>query len=110
MLGGNVLFLGRDTVEQSRSRCPLQVRKAVWRGGMVGSLLHCRYIEAAAKLGHMQEVERVVRESQYYDPVKVKDFLKEAKLQDPRPLIYVCDMHGYVEELTDYLYSNNLMK
>ncbi|KAF4687757.1 hypothetical protein FOZ60_003512 [Perkinsus olseni] len=72
--------------------------------------VHFKYIEAAAKLGHMQEVERVVRESQYYDPVKVKDFLKEAKLQDPRPLIYVCDMHGYVEELTDYLYSNNLMK
>ncbi|EER09027.1 clathrin heavy chain, putative, partial [Perkinsus marinus ATCC 50983] len=83
-------------------------------GGILSSSqdpdVHFKYIEAAAKLGHMQEVERVVRESQYYDPVKVKDFLKEAKLQDPRPLIYVCDMHGYVEELTDYLYSNNLMK
>lgn len=57
-----------------------------------------------------QEVERVCRESQYYDPVKVKDFLKETKLADPRPLIYVCDLHGYVPELAGYLYKNNLMK
>ena len=34
----------------------------------------------------MQEVERVCRESTSYDPKVVKDFLKEAKLPDPRPL------------------------
>merc|ERR550514_2552276 len=45
--------------------------------------VHLKYIQAAAKLGHMQEVERVCRESQVYDPILVKDFLKEAKLQDP---------------------------
>jgi len=42
--------------------------------------------------------------------VRVKDFLKEAKLPDPRPLIYVCDLHKFVGELTDYLYKNSLMK
>lgn len=69
-----------------------------------------KYIQAAARMGNMQEVERVCRESQNYDPVKVKDFLKGEKLPDPRPLIYVCDLNGFVEELTTYLYQNQLMK
>eukprot|EP00931_Biecheleriopsis_adriatica_P100318 TRINITY_DN7555_c0_g2_i1.p1 TRINITY_DN7555_c0_g2~~TRINITY_DN7555_c0_g2_i1.p1 ORF type:complete len:1123 (+),score=330.73 TRINITY_DN7555_c0_g2_i1:152-3370(+) len=72
--------------------------------------VHFRYIRAASRCGNMQEVERVCRESTCYDPVVVKDFLKEAKLPDPRPLIYVCDLHNHVEELTDYLYKNSLMK
>lgn len=38
--------------------------------------VHFKYIEAAAKLNHTQEVERVCRESKCYEPVRVKDFLK----------------------------------
>jgi len=72
--------------------------------------VHFKYIVAASRVGNMQEVERVCRESTVYNPVAVKDFLKDAKLPDPRPLIYVCDLHDYVEELTDYLYKNSLMK
>jgi hypothetical protein len=34
----------------------------------------------------------------------------DAKLADPKPLIYVCDRHGFIEEMTGYLYSNNLKK
>lgn len=83
-------------------------------GGILASSsdpeVHFKYIEAASRLGHVQEVERICRESKVYDPVRVKDFLKSAKLPDPRPLIYVCDLHGFVEELTSYLYKNNLMK
>jgi clathrin heavy chain len=83
-------------------------------GGILASStdpeVHFKYIEAASRLGHVQEVERVCRESKHYDAVRVKDFLKSAKLPDPRPLIYVCDLHGYIEELTGYLYKNNLMK
>ncbi|KAL4108292.1 hypothetical protein PRIC1_000010 [Phytophthora ramorum] len=72
--------------------------------------LHFKYIEAATKMGQFKEVERVCRDSSVYEPVKVKEFLKESKLQDPRPLIHVCDRYDFVEELTQYLYSNNLMK
>mmetsp|Transcript_25740 Transcript_25740/g.76639 ORF Transcript_25740/g.76639 Transcript_25740/m.76639 type:complete len:1721 (-) Transcript_25740:262-5424(-) len=72
--------------------------------------VHFKYIQAASRVGNMQEVERVCRESTCYDPLVVKDFLREAKLADPRPLIYVCDLHGHVEELTEYLYKNSLMK
>lgn len=38
--------------------------------------VHNKYIEAAAKTGQIREVERVVRESNFYDPEKIKDFLK----------------------------------
>merc|ERR1719428_1046658 len=72
--------------------------------------VHFKYIQSASRVGNTQEVERVCRESTHYDPVRVKDFLKEAKLPDPRPLIYVCDLHNFVEELSEYLYKNSLMK
>ncbi|KAJ0411653.1 hypothetical protein ATCC90586_004122 [Pythium insidiosum] len=72
--------------------------------------VHFKYIEAATKMGQFKEVERVCRDSSVYDPVKVKEFLKESKLQDPRPLIHVCDRFDFVDELTQYLYSNNLLK
>ena len=72
--------------------------------------VYFKYIEAAVKMGNFREVERVIRETQHYDPVKVKDFLKDFKLTDPRPLIYLCDMHGYVDELTRYLYTNGYQR
>jgi clathrin heavy chain len=28
----------------------------------------------------------------------------EGKFADPRPLIYLCDMHNFIEDLTKYLY------
>lgn len=31
-------------------------------------------------------------------------------MADPRPLIYLCDIHGFVDELTRYLYQNNFNK
>jgi len=53
----------------------------------------CRYIEAATKTGQIKEVERICRESNCYDQERVKNFLKEAKLQDQLPLIIVCDRY-----------------
>ncbi|MBK8156947.1 MAG: hypothetical protein IPK55_13670 [Streptococcus sp.] len=65
--------------------------------------IYFKYIVSAAKLNKIDEIEQIVRQSTHYDPEKVKDFLMEAKLQNPKPLIYVCDQHGYVEELIRYL-------
>lgn len=73
-------------------------------------LVHFKYIEAAAKMQQFKEVERVCRDSTVFDPQEVKVFLMEAKLPDPRPLIHVCDRFDFVEEMTGYLYSNNLLK
>lgn len=56
------------------------------------------------------QVERVTRESSFYPPDKVKSFLIEAKLPDARPLINVCDRFDMVEDLTQYLYSNNMLR
>lgn len=73
--------------------------------------IYFKYIEAASKCNQMKEVERIIREkTDCYDPVKVKDFLKEIRLPDPKPLIFLCDIHGYVDELTKYLYKNNFTK
>ena len=73
-------------------------------------VVHYKYIESAARIGQFKEVERVCRDSTVYEPVRVKDFLMDARLADPRPLIHVCDRHGFIEEMTHYLFSNNLLK
>ncbi|OAQ24879.1 clathrin, heavy polypeptide, isoform CRA_a [Linnemannia elongata AG-77] len=69
-----------------------------------------KYIEAACKTGQIKEVERICRESNYYNPEKVKNFLKDAKLADQLPLIIVCDRFDFVHDLVLYLYQNNLSK
>ncbi|KXJ91379.1 clathrin heavy chain [Microdochium bolleyi] len=68
--------------------------------------VHFKYIEAATKSGQFNEVERIARDSQYYNPEKVKNFLKEAKLNDMLPLIIVCDRFNFVHDLILYLYQN----
>jgi len=73
-------------------------------------VVHKKYIEAAAKMQQFKEVERVCRDSTVYDPLEVKQFLMEAKLPDPRPLIHVCDRYDFIDEMTAYLYNNNLLK
>lgn len=72
------------------------------------SEVHFKYIQAATRTGQIREVERIVRESNFYNPEKVKNFLKEAKLADQLPLIIVCDRFDYVHDLVLYLYQNNL--
>ncbi|GMF30743.1 unnamed protein product [Phytophthora lilii] len=39
----------------------------------------------------------------------VQSLSKQSGLQDPRPLIHLCDRYDFVDELTQYLYSNNLL-
>ncbi|EEB90208.1 hypothetical protein MPER_11615, partial [Moniliophthora perniciosa FA553] len=70
--------------------------------------VHFKYIQAATRTGQIREVERICRESNYYSPEKVKNFLKEAKLSDQLPLIIVCDRFDFVHDLVLYLYQNNL--
>ncbi len=72
--------------------------------------VHFKYIQAACKTGQIKEVERICRESNCYDPDRVKNFLKEAKLTDQLPLIIVCDRFDFVHDLVLYLYRNNLQK
>ena len=69
-----------------------------------------KYIEAATRMGQLQEVERVCRESNAYDPEKVKNFLKETKLTEQLPLIIVCDRFNFVHDLVLYLYKNQQFK
>jgi clathrin heavy chain len=72
--------------------------------------VHFKYIQAACKTGQIKEVERICRESNCFDPERVKNFLKEAKLSDQLPLIIVCDRFNFVHDLVLYLYRSQLVK
>lgn len=72
--------------------------------------VHFKYIQSACKTNQIKEVERICRESNCYNPERVKNFLKEAKLTDQLPLIIVCDRFDFVHDLVLYLYRNNLQK
>ena len=72
--------------------------------------VHFKYIEAATTMGQLTEVERICRDSNYYNPEKVKNFLKEAKLTEQLPLIIVCDRFNLVHDLVLYLYQNQQFK
>lgn len=72
--------------------------------------VHFKYIQAAVQTGQLKEVERICRESNYYDPERVKNFLKESKLSDQLSLIIVCDRFDFVHDLVLYLYQNNMYK
>jgi clathrin heavy chain len=48
--------------------------------------------------------------SSEYNPEKVKNFLKEAKLSDQLPLIIVCDRFDFVHDFVLCLYQNGLTK
>ncbi|KAF2112345.1 clathrin heavy chain [Lophiotrema nucula] len=69
-----------------------------------------KYIEAATRVGQLNEVERICRENNYFDPEKVKNFLKEASLTEQLPLIIVCDRFNFVHDLVLYLYKNQQFK
>lgn len=69
-----------------------------------------KYIEAAAKMNQFTEIERIVRDNNVYDPERVKNFLKDANLNDQIPLVVVCDRFNFVHELILYLYKSQNLK
>ena len=69
-----------------------------------------KYIEAATKMGQLQEVERICRESSHYNGTKVFNFLKEQRLTEQLPLIIVGDRFNYIHDLVLYLYKNQQFK
>ncbi|KAK4648246.1 Clathrin heavy chain [Podospora bellae-mahoneyi] len=69
-----------------------------------------KYIEAATKTGQIREVERICRDNSVYNPEKVKNFLKEAKLSEMLPLMVVCDRFNFVHDLVLYLYQHQQFK
>lgn len=69
-----------------------------------------KYLEAAVTMEQFQEVERICRENNHYNPEKVKNFLIEARLAEQLPLIIVCDRFNFVKDLINYLYRNQQYK
>jgi clathrin heavy chain len=69
-----------------------------------------KYISAGVITGNFDEVVRVVKDCDNYDPAKVLQFFLEKKLVNPKPLVILCDKHDYIEKLTNYLHKNKLHK
>lgn len=69
-----------------------------------------KYIEAAAKMNQVNEIERIVRTNNVYDPERVKNFLKDANLEDQLPFVIVCDRFDFVHEMILHLYKNQNLK
>lgn len=65
-----------------------------------------KYIQSGVLTNNFNEVQRVVKDYDNYDPEKVLNFFLENRLVDNRPLIILCDKHDYVEKLALYLYKN----
>eukprot|EP00850_Spirogloea_muscicola_P020441 SM000216S06567 [mRNA] locus=s216:162875:173433:+ [translate_table: standard] len=92
------------------------VADAILANGMFTHYDRPRIAQLCEKAGlytralQIKEVERVTRESNFYDPERTKNFLMDSKLPDARPLINVCDRFGFVPDLTHYLYSNNMLR
>lgn len=70
--------------------------------------VHFKFIEAAARIGQVADVERVCRESKFYNPERVRDFLKDIKLSSPLPLIIVCDTYGFIPDMVKFLSKNSM--
>jgi clathrin heavy chain len=69
--------------------------------------IHFRYVEAAAKLGNFQEVERMCSDSQFIPAERVRDYLMQQDLADRIPLIVLCNRFGFIEDLTQFLFTKN---
>lgn len=72
--------------------------------------VHFKFIEAAITLGQFADAERVTRESEVYDPERVKKYLMDTRPRDPRPLINVCDRFGFVDDMVKFMVKNKQMK
>ena len=69
-----------------------------------------KYVESAVTMSQFTEVQRICRDNSHYNPEKLKNFLKEAKLENQMPLIIVCDRFNFTHELILYLYQNQQFK
>ena len=61
--------------------------------------VHFKYIQAACKTGQIKEVERICRESNCYDPERVKNFLKVRRLSTKEEYLYPHGVFKYVSIL-----------
>jgi len=50
-----------------------------------------KYVECCLKVGNKDEILKIVQTNDVYDPSEIRDFLIEAKLSDPMPLLYLCN-------------------
>ncbi len=68
------------------------------------------YIQSAVRTHHLKELEKVCREGSNIEPDAAIKFLEESNLEDPLPLIILCDRFGRVSDLVRHLYERGAMR
>ncbi|GFE55454.1 clathrin heavy chain [Babesia ovis] len=69
-----------------------------------------KFIQCCIERNELEDLERICKESNCYDGVRVKDLLKQSALSNPKSLLIVCHKLGELSELTEYLYRNGMEK
>ena len=74
----------------------------------VQSLAETRLIQAAVKSNQLSDLEKLCRENNHYDAQETFTMIKDAKLADCMPLLYVADKHpSLIPELVQYLLQHH---
>lgn len=68
------------------------------------------YIQMAVQTAHWKELEKVCREGTGFEADSAIKYLKEANLEDPLPLVILCDRFGKVHDLILYLHERGAMR
>ncbi|CDR98027.1 clathrin heavy chain, putative [Babesia bigemina] len=69
-----------------------------------------KFIQCCIDRAEYDDLERVCKESNCYDGLRVKELLKQSALPSPKSLMIVCHKLGDLAELTEYLYRNGMEK
>lgn len=72
--------------------------------------VYMAFLQTAVRTGHFKELEKVCREGAGFEPNAAIAYLKEASLEDPLPLIILCDRFDKVHDLVLYLYETGAMR
>lgn len=68
------------------------------------------YMQAAVATGHMKELEKFCREASALDPAAAIAWLEGARLEDPLPLIILCDRFDRTHDLVLHLHERGAMR
>ncbi|KAK1935936.1 clathrin heavy chain [Babesia divergens] len=99
-----------DTLFSFLKALPVMSQGAHAEKTELNATLVYKFIQRCIERNEYDDLERVCKDSNCYDGVRVKDLLKQAALPNPKSLMIVCHKLGALEELTEYLYNNGMEK
>ncbi|ORM41265.1 Clathrin heavy chain 1 [Babesia sp. Xinjiang] len=89
---------------------PVMSQGAAAEKNDLNATLVYKFIQCCIERGEYEDLERICKDSNCYDGVRVKELLKQSALPNPKSLLIVCHKLGELSELTEYLYRNGMEK